>query len=188
MTGQTGHRCFRSMTSTITSWSISPGGRTVHPGREAGLQQRRICTNLSANGPGGNLWRTVHRDGYASDRWKTAEVISNIGSTAGMLYLRDYVTYQDNTTEEIETAVYPYPVFSDASPVVIQRGSGLFAMKSEDERKNEAAASFSENGSQRMNIIWTLQPLPATCRLQKMLFPHSSLTWELLKMRNSDAL
>ena len=30
-------------------------------------------------------------DGYASDRWKTAEVISNIGSTAGMLYLRDYV-------------------------------------------------------------------------------------------------
>lgn len=45
-------------------------------------------------------------DGYASDRWKTAEVISNIGSTAGMLYLRDYVTYQDNTTEEIETAVY----------------------------------------------------------------------------------
>lgn len=74
-------------------------------------------------------------DGYASDRWKTAEVISNIGSTAGMLYLRDYVTYQDNTTEEIETAVYPYPVFSDASPVAIQRGAGLFAMKSEDEKK-----------------------------------------------------
>ncbi len=83
-------------------------------------------------------------DGYASDRWKTAEVISNIGSTAGMLYLRDYVTYQDNTTEEIETAVYPYPVFSDASPVAIQRGSGLFAMKSEDERKNEAAAVFGK--------------------------------------------
>lgn len=56
-------------------------------------------------------------DGYASDRWKTAEVISNIGSTAGMLYLRDYVTYQDNTTEDIEIAVYPYPTFSGASPV-----------------------------------------------------------------------
>ena len=83
-------------------------------------------------------------DGYASDRWKTAEVISNIGSTAGMLYLRDYVTYQDNTTEEIETAVYPYPTFSGASPVVVQRGTGLFAMKSEDERKNEAAAIFGK--------------------------------------------
>lgn len=83
-------------------------------------------------------------DGYASDRWKTAEVISNIGSTAGMLYLRDYVTYRDNTTEEIETAVYPYPAFTDASPAVIQRGTGLFAIKSEDERKNEAAAVFGK--------------------------------------------
>lgn len=32
--------------------NIAGAGRTVHPGREAGLQQRRICTNLSANGPG----------------------------------------------------------------------------------------------------------------------------------------
>lgn len=31
------------------------------------------------------------QDGYASDRWKTAEVLSNIGSSAGILYLRDYV-------------------------------------------------------------------------------------------------
>ena len=83
-------------------------------------------------------------DGYASDRWKTAEVISNIGSTAGMLYLRDYVTYEDNTTEAIETAVYPYPTFSGASPVVVQRGTGLFAMKSEDERKNKAAVIFAK--------------------------------------------
>lgn len=83
-------------------------------------------------------------DGYASDRWKTAEVISNIGSTAGMLYLRDYVTYENNTTEDIETSVYPYPTFSGASPVVVQRGTGLFAMKSEDERKNRAAVIFAK--------------------------------------------
>ena len=83
-------------------------------------------------------------DGYASDRWKTAEVISNIGSTAGMLYLRDYVTYEDNTTEDIETAVYPYPAFSDASPAVVQRGTGLFAVKSDDEKKNQAAAVFAK--------------------------------------------
>ncbi len=83
-------------------------------------------------------------DGYASDRWKTAEVISNIGSTAGILYLRDYVTYTDNTTEDIETAVYPYPTFAGASPVVLQRGTDLFAVKSEDARKNEAAAVFAK--------------------------------------------
>ena len=28
-----------------------------------------------------------------------------MGSSAGMLYLRDYVTYADNTTEEIETLI-----------------------------------------------------------------------------------
>ena len=31
-------------------------------------------------------------DGYASDKWKTAELISSIGSTAGIMYMRDYVT------------------------------------------------------------------------------------------------
>ncbi len=92
-------------------------------------------------------------DGYASDRWKTAELISNIGSSAGMLYLRDYVTYQNNTTEEIETAVFPYPVFSGAAPAVMQRGTGLFAMQSEDEKKNEAAVLFARWITERQHNL-----------------------------------
>ena len=83
-------------------------------------------------------------DGYASDRWKTGEVICNIGSTAGILYLRDYVTYDDNTTEDIETLVLPYPCVEGVTPTVVQRGGGLFAVKNEDERKNEAAAVFAK--------------------------------------------
>lgn len=84
------------------------------------------------------------QDGYASDRWKTAEVLSNIGSSAGILYLRDYVTYSDNTTEDIETAILPYPSFEGASPTVMQRGTGLFAVRSGDERRNQAAAVFAK--------------------------------------------
>lgn len=83
-------------------------------------------------------------DGYASDRWKTGEVICNIGSTAGILYLRDYVTYDDNTTEDIETLVLPYPCIDGVTPTVVQRGGGLFAVKNKDERKNEAAAVFAK--------------------------------------------
>lgn len=83
------------------------------------------------------------QDGYASDRWKTAEVLSNIGSSAGILYLRDYVTYSDNTTEDIETAILPYPSFAGASPAAVQRGTGLFAIRSDDERRNKAAALFA---------------------------------------------
>lgn len=83
-------------------------------------------------------------DGYASDRWKTAEVLGNTGSTAGVLYLRDYVTYSNNTTEDIETLMLPYPTLLGGEPSVVHRGGGLFAVKSDDERKNEAAAIFAK--------------------------------------------
>lgn len=83
-------------------------------------------------------------DGYASDRWKTSEIICSSGSTAGILYLRDHVTYEDNSTEDIETLVLPYTCLDDSDPTVVQRGGGLFAVKSDDERKNEAAAVFAK--------------------------------------------
>ncbi len=82
-------------------------------------------------------------DGYASDRWKTGEVIGNIGSSAGILYLRDHVTFADNSREHIETALFPYPVFSGAVPVAVQRGAGLFAVRSDDPQINEASAVFA---------------------------------------------
>lgn len=83
-------------------------------------------------------------DGYASDRWKTGEIISSSGSTAGILYLRDHVTYEDNTTEDIETLVLPYTCLKGSKPTVVQRGGGLFAVKNDDERKNKAAAVFAK--------------------------------------------
>ena len=104
-------------------------------------------------------------DGYASDRWKTAEVISNIGSTAGILYLRDYVTYEDNTTEDIETLILPYPAFRGAAPAVVQRGSGLFAIRSADERKNRAAAVFAlwiTGGDANVEFVTQAGYLPVT--------------------------
>lgn len=92
-------------------------------------------------------------DGYASDRWKTGEVISNIGSTAGILYLRDYVTYADNTTEDIETSILAYPHFANVDATVVHRGGGLFALKNEDDRKNEAAAIFAKWLTEKENSL-----------------------------------
>ncbi len=82
-------------------------------------------------------------DGYASDRWKTGEVLCHVGSSANIMYLRDYVTYADGTTEDIETAVYPYPAFDEDSLAVVSRGGGLFAIDDGDERANAAAACFA---------------------------------------------
>ena len=92
-------------------------------------------------------------DGYGSDRWKTGEVISNIGSTAGILYLRDYVTYADNTTEDIETSILAYPHFANGDATVVSRGVGLFALKNEDDRKNEAAAIFAKWLTEKENNL-----------------------------------
>ena len=92
-------------------------------------------------------------DGYASDRWKTGEVISNIGSTAAILYLRDYVTYADNTTEDIETSILAYPHFANGDATVVHRGGGLFALKNEDDRKNEAAAIFAKWLTEKENSL-----------------------------------
>lgn len=112
-------------------------------------------------------------DGYASDRWKTGEVICNIGSTAGILYLRDYVTYPDNSTEDIETSVLPYPCLADGTPTVVQRGGGLFAVKNADERKNEAAALFAKwiaEEAHNLDFVTKAGYLPVTDEAFEALF------------------
>ncbi len=83
-------------------------------------------------------------DGYAAARWKTTEVIANTGSTADVLYQPTEIIYPDNTTEAIEAISLPYPTFRDDFSGVIYRGGGLFALKNEDERKNQAAYIFAK--------------------------------------------
>ena len=82
-------------------------------------------------------------DGYAASRWKTAEVIANIGSTADVLYQPHEVVYADNTTEAISAIALPYPVFTEDTFGVVYRGGGLFAIKNSDERKNYGAYLFA---------------------------------------------
>ena len=83
-------------------------------------------------------------DGYAASRWKTAEVIANIGSTADVLYQPREVVYADNTTETISAIALPYPVFNEDTAGVVYRGGGLFAIKNSDERKNYGAYLFAK--------------------------------------------
>lgn len=115
-------------------------------------------------------------DGYASDRWKTSEIICSSGSTAGILYLRDHVTYEDNTTEDIETLVLPYVCLKNSQPAVVQRGGGLFAIKNEDERKNEAAAVFAKwiaEAEHNLDFVTKAGYLPVTNQGFEKLFDGS---------------
>ncbi len=92
-------------------------------------------------------------DGYAASRWKTVEIISNIGSTADILYQPEMVFYPDNTTENITSVSLPYPTFIEDKPSAVHRGGGLFAVKSDDERKNYGAYIFAKWLTEKENNL-----------------------------------
>ena len=92
-------------------------------------------------------------DGYAASRWKTVEIISNIGSTADILYQPEMVFYPDNTTENITSVSLPYPSFVEDKPIAVHRGGGLFAVKSDDERKNYGAYIFAKWLTEKENNL-----------------------------------
>jgi multiple sugar transport system substrate-binding protein len=80
-------------------------------------------------------------DGYSTDLFKTGDIVCSTGSTAGALFYPSTVTYADNTKENAEYAILPYPVFEGGRKVALQRGSGMCVIKS-DEQKEAAAAVF----------------------------------------------
>lgn len=91
--------------------------------------------------------------GYASNRWKTGDIIVSTGSSGAIIYMGDRVIYPDNTSYDIETLFMPFPKHKGGEPTAVHRGSGLFAVKSEDERKNRAAAVFAKWLTQKENNI-----------------------------------
>lgn len=117
-------------------------------------------------------------DGYAASRWKTVEIISNIGSTADILYQPEMVFYPDNTTENITSVSLPYPVFTTDKPAAVHRGGGLFAVKSDDERKNYGAYIFARWLTEKENnlrFVTSTGYLPVTDEAFAELFADTSV-------------
>ena len=117
-------------------------------------------------------------DGYAASRWKTVEVISNIGSTADVLYQPHEVVYADNSTEEITAIALPYPTFSNSTGGVVYRGGGLFAVKSKVERENQAAYLFAKwltEEEQNLDFVTKAGYLPVTDAALDTLFQNPAV-------------
>jgi len=103
-------------------------------------------------------------DGYSSDLSKTGDIVCSTGSTAGILFYGDTITYDNNVTETVEYTVLPYPVFEGGEKIAIQRGSGM-AVISSDKRKELAAAEFLKwftQAEQNMKFISETGYLPVT--------------------------
>lgn len=102
---------------------------------------------------------------YGSELWMTEEIIASIGSSAGLLYLRDFVARPDGSREEIETRALKFPVMRGTDPAVVSRGSSLWAFRSRDERRNRAAAEFARwitAGEQNIKFATSAGYMPVT--------------------------
>lgn len=80
-------------------------------------------------------------DPYATTQLTTGEVLSGIGSTAGILYFNDTATYPDNTSEPTNLQVLPLPKTEGVCGVMPVTGVGLSAYRT-TEQKAEAASVF----------------------------------------------
>ncbi|MDR2619293.1 MAG: extracellular solute-binding protein [Treponema sp.] len=103
-------------------------------------------------------------DNYSSDLARTGEIVCSLGSTAGVLFYGDTVTYPDNTREKAEYLILPYPVFSNGAKVALQRGGGVIAAKSTPQ-KEAAAALFLKwltAPDQNMRFVASTGYLPVT--------------------------
>ena len=122
---------------------------------------RRIFETLYAPAAKGCI---VLSDSYSSEYSKTGEIICSTGSTAGILFYVDTVTYSDNTIEHVEYAILPYPVFSGGETFAIQRGNGLCVTAS-TEQKQYAASVFIKwltAAEQNMRFVSQTGYLPVT--------------------------
>ena len=86
----------------------------------------------------GEVWL---QGGYATEPLRTGDSIVSVASSASVLYYSNVVTYEDNTSENVELIALPCPVFADGEKLVIQRGGGFCTVKSTPERER-AAVTF----------------------------------------------
>ena len=101
-------------------------------------------------------------DGYSSDLAKIGDLVCSTGSSAGILFYGDTITYPDNTTEKVEYSILPYPTFSGGEKYSIQRGNGLCISKS-DKTREYAAACFLKwftDSKQNLQFIYSTGYLP----------------------------
>lgn len=103
-------------------------------------------------------------DGYSSDLSKTGDIVCSAGSTAGILFYGDTITYDDNTIEKVQYTVLPYPVFKGGKQIAIQRGGGMSVISSNKQRENAAVLflKWFTEAEQNMKFISETGYLPVT--------------------------
>jgi len=103
-------------------------------------------------------------DGYSSDLSKTGDLVCSTGSSAGILFYGDSITYADGTVENVEYSILPYPTFVGGTKTAIQRGGGLMVGASTAEKEYAACVfvKWLTAAEQNMKFVDETGYLPVT--------------------------
>ena len=96
-------------------------------------------------------------DSFGSHLMATGETVCILDSTASVAFLSDTVTYSDNTKEDCELAILPYPVFEGGAKASIQQGGGMCVFKSDARREYAAAVFLKWFTEPQRNIRFTVE-------------------------------
>lgn len=102
--------------------------------------------------------------GYSSDLSKTGDILCSLGSTAGIIFYGDSITYSDNTSEKVDYTILPYPTVTGGEKIALQRGNGMVVKKA-TAAEEYACAVFLEwltQPEQNMKFITNTGYLPVT--------------------------
>lgn len=125
-------------------------------------------------------------DGYSSDLSKTGDIVCSTGSTAGILFYGDSITYPDNRIEKISYSILPYPVFAGGEKVAMQRGAGMIVARSTP-LKEHAAALFLKwftDPAQNIRFISSTGYLPVTALAYDQIMQHKGESAENPNIQN----
>ncbi len=96
---------------------------------------RTVWEPLARAAFAGGVW---YGAGYATEPLRTGDVVASVASSASVLYYENIVTYDDNTSEDVEIIALPTPVFQNGKKMVMQRGGGFCTVRSTPERERAA--------------------------------------------------
>ncbi len=94
--------------------------------------------------------------GYSTKAIMIDKAIAGVESTASVLYFKDIVTHQDNSTTELRVKALAVPYFSDGQRLALQRGTGLVALKSTKEKEKAAALFCQWLSSEKINLEFAM--------------------------------
>lgn len=120
----------------------------------------------------GGVWL---QEGYATEPLRTGDAIVSVASSASILYYSDEVTYEDNTSEQVEIISLPCPVFEQGETLVMQRGAGICTVKSTPE-KEQACMVFLKwltDARQNVDFVTRLGYLPVKKEAFEVYLPEA---------------